>query len=48
MTFTQRVHCYIVIGSELSKAALNQCLTVLETVSDIIETAQRRYVTSSD
>jgi len=30
---------------ELNKAALQQCLTALETHSDVITTAYRRYVT---
>ena len=35
----------LLIYSQLSKAALSRCLTVLETQSDIIETANWRYIT---
>ena len=35
----------LLIYSQLSKAALQHCLTVLETHSDVIATAQQRYAT---
>jgi len=35
----------LLVYSELNKAALQQCLDVLETNSDIITTAQQRYIT---
>lgn len=35
----------LLIYLKLSKAALHQCITVLETSSDIIETDRQRYIT---
>jgi len=44
----QHIHAELrklLIYSQLTKAALQQCINVLETRSDIIETGRRRYIT---